>query len=256
MATFCLHPTKLLKTTSLTREKSNIMMARLSQTTFAVPTSLISTMKTAAAVICLWGFFLRQAVAQQMDHSQTVVCIPEHPIDTVLGYYTSSGEHPFCMNGGKCKEKFQDDPEFPCDCPESLTGPHCEFEKGIVPECELDCFNGGTCQIGIKYPDETIFRSNRDLQYCICPEGFYGKRCEVQGKRCGKSHCLNGGSCVKIEQENGRITDHCDCSTAGDDTTAFAGRFCQSASTVFCSKFSGHDGKHFCVNGGECRSDS
>lgn len=215
-----------------------------------------------AAILLVGGLLpdtqASMAAASSIDdrHSQTVICIPDNPVDTVLSYYLSSGEHPFCMNGGTCKTDFAQDPESPCDCPPGLTGPHCEFEEGIVPQCELDCYNGGRCQVGIKYPDETIFESNRDLQYCICPEGYYGRTCEVEGKQCGAAHCFNGGSCVKIEQKDGTVTDHCDCTDAGDDEVSFAGRFCQSPSTVFCSKFEDYNGKHFCVNGGQCRGDS
>jgi len=213
-------------------------------------------MKIGYAVALIGGLLHLAWADQTIDQSQTVICIPDKRVDSVLSYYVSSSEHPFCMNGGTCKEGFEQDPDFPCDCPAGLTGPHCEFEEGIVPTCELDCFNGGRCQAGIKHASETMFQSDLDLQYCICPEGYYGKRCEVEGKQCGVAHCFNGGSCVQIEQNDGTVTDHCDCSTAGDDKTSYAGRYCQSSSSVFCSKFSDtHDGKHFCVNGGECRSD-
>ena len=195
--------------------------------------------------------------ADAIDHSRTVICIPDQTMDTVLSYYVGSGEHPFCMNGGTCKENFAEDPEYPCDCPPGLAGPHCEFKQGAVPECQLNCYNGGTCQAGLKYPGETIFhQADIELQYCICPEGYYGQRCEVEGKRCGNSHCFNGGSCVSIEREDGTFTDHCDCTTAGNDLVAYAGRFCQSPSSAFCSRFSDHNGKHFCVNGGTCRGNS
>ena len=213
-------------------------------------------MKAWGAAILLVGRLLPGTMAATVDHTHTVVCIPDNHVDTVLSYYVNSDEHPFCMNGGTCKQDFEQQRDFPCDCPAGLTGPHCEFEEGLEPECELTCYNGGYCQAGIKYPDETMFQSNKDLQYCVCPEGYYGQNCEVEGKRCGSSHCFNGGSCVQIEQQDGTVTDHCDCTDAGDDKVSYAGRFCQSPSTIFCSAFEDHNGKHFCVNGGQCRSGS
>ena len=215
-------------------------------------------------------------------HDHPVICLPDKTVDTVLSYYVGADEHPFCMHGGTCKDNFADDPHFPCDCPEGFAGPHCEFVHGQVPDtCDLACANGGQCQVGFKYVGQaflkpiedddpqnstTITASSTDptsQQYCICPEGFYGDYCQVQGERCGASHCFNGGSCVTIAHGDGTVTDHCDCTTAGtaDDDggkqEAYAGRFCQSVSTAFCARFADqHNGQDFCVNGGTCSPES
>jgi EGF-like domain len=217
-------------------------------------------------------FSLLVAAAQTEENDDRIpdgvtMCI-DADIDPILAEYISSGHNPFCLNHGTCKDTFMDTPEFPCNCPEGLTGPHCEFEEGsLVPECSMDCFNGGTCQAGVKLHTQVLqdgalvpIQSQYDLEYCICPEGFYGHNCEVQGKKCGNAHCFNGGSCVEMSKNNATTTvvestGYCDCTTAGDEKKSFAGRFCQSEATSYCSKFVDHNGKPFCVNGGTCRSD-
>jgi hypothetical protein len=218
------------------------------------------------------------AAAQQQGDDDRIpnhvtMCIANSSgaIDPILAEYISSGHNPFCLNHGKCKETFMETPEFPCDCPEGLTGPHCEFEEGsLIPECSMDCFNGGTCQNGVKLhtqvqDNEESIQSKHDLQYCVCPDGYYGHNCEVQGKKCGNAHCFNGGSCVEMPTKNNvtgsvfvaeEATGYCDCTTAGDESKLFGGRFCQSEATAYCSKFVDHNGKSFCVNGGTCRSDA
>ena len=86
----------------------------------------------------------------------------------------------FCVNGRDCKPDFADHPLEPCDCGNNLVGPHCEFHKGSVPDCDMSCINGGKCRLGFKnlqlaergYDD---FWGNPDqTQYCECPEGFSG----------------------------------------------------------------------------------
>jgi EGF-like domain len=221
-------------------------------------------------------FSLLVAAAQQEEENGVTMCIANSSgtIDPILAEYISSGHNPFCLNHGTCKETFMETPEFPCNCPEGLTGPHCEFEDGsILPECSMECFNGGTCQAGVKLhtqlqDKEATIQSKYDLEYCICPEGYYGHNCEVQGKKCGNAHCFNGGSCVEMKPNNKNATTsgvafatepqsmgYCDCTTAGDGEKSFGGRFCQSEATSYCSKFVDHNGKSFCVNGGTCRSD-
>ena len=131
-------------------------------------------MKAWGAAILLVGRLLPGTMAATVDHTHTVVCIPDNHVDTVLSYYVNSDEHPFCMNGGTCKQDFEQQRDFPCDCPAGLTGPHCEFEEGsIIPECSMECFNGGTCQAGAKLHTKVQSgQSPYDLEYCICPEGY------------------------------------------------------------------------------------
>jgi len=173
-----------------------------------------------------------------------------------LAPYKYTGANAFCMNDGTCKPTYQETPRDPCNCPDGLTGPHCEFEEGQVPECTLNCFNGGECQAGIQSYRQTVFLSNQDLQYCVCKEGYYGLLCEIEARPCGEQHCFNGGSCVVTQREDGTVQEYCDCTVASGNETAYAGRYCQSQSTSFCSRFPDHNGQSFCTNGGSCKGDS
>ena len=86
----------------------------------------------------------------------------------------------FCVNGRTCKSNFQDTPLEPCDCGDDYEGPHCEFTKGRVPRCTLDCINGGQCRLGLKnlqYAElgyEDFWSVPSDRMYCECPVGFTG----------------------------------------------------------------------------------
>jgi hypothetical protein len=86
----------------------------------------------------------------------------------------------FCVNESKCKENFAAYPDSPCECGNNTVGPHCEFQIGSVPECTLQCNNGGTCRLGIKnyalavigYRD--FWADSSHAMYCECPSGFFG----------------------------------------------------------------------------------
>ncbi|MEQ2189113.1 hypothetical protein GOODEAATRI_021871, partial [Goodea atripinnis] len=34
---------------------------------------------------------------------------------------------------------------------------------------------------------------------CACPQGFYGKNCEISAMRCADGPCFNGGTCVEAD---------------------------------------------------------
>lgn len=167
---------------------------------------------------------------------------------------------PYCMNGGSCKGDYADNTEQPCICDEGYDGPHCEFEKGRLPECALHCFAGGTCTVGAKSFELVLneFASLDDLQYCSCPEGSSGPFCEKESQQCGENYCLHGGSCVTInDPDDGSTSHYCDCTTATIGSEAFAGQYCEFKATTFCNRGrADHNGYQFCVNGGTCLAGS
>lgn len=162
---------------------------------------------------------------------------------------------PFCMNNGTCKEDYADHPEGPCHCGSLFEGTHCEFATGTKPDCNLHCFSGGRCQTGVKSFELMLneFMATEDMQYCLCTEDKSGQYCEKDRQQCGEDHCLNGGTCVTIEQDEGTVSEHCDCTTAYTGSEAYAGEFCQHKAASFCSAEADHNGHLFCVNGGSCR---
>lgn len=179
-----------------------------------------------------------------------------------LPVYSEANPMPFCANYGVCKKNFADFPEQPCECPAGYAGPHCEYVLDEVPACKLRCKNEGICMVGATSWAQLLDNSfryevNHDHQYCMCPEGFYGSLCELQAESCGADDfCYNGGNCVVIQKRDGTTSYNCDCTTAGDSNTAFAGEFCEYPASTFCAEESDHNGRHFCVNGGTCQKDS
>lgn len=140
-------------------------------------------------------------------------------------------------------------------------GIHCEFKKGTVPECTLDCNNGGECMVGINNADEVhdlahFYDNAEEFMHCKCPEGWGGALCEVARQECGSHHCYNGGTCLQHTDSDGQTKHRCDCTTANGDDYSYAGRFCQYQSTSFCTKKEDENGQLFCVNGGTCKQGS
>ena len=139
-----------------------------------------------------------------------------------------------------------------------LAGPHCEFQSDMVPECSLDCKNGGECVLGLTSPNQQhdlvhLFSNMDEFQRCECPAGYGGKLCDVPRIQCGSHHCFNGGSCLeRFDGETKKF--HCDCSSATGDDFFYAGRFCQYQSTSVCTSKESENGELFCVNGGTCRA--
>ena len=142
----------------------------------------------------------------------------------------------------------------------------------------------GRCQIGTKdYPPNELYnefwKTHDDYRFCVCPPGFFGLTCSIQGEPCGDEHCFNGGtvpplesilvyksghffttkiirvsfvcyipgSCLSQELADGTTREFCDCTTADG---AYAGLYCESESTTFCTNIADHNGRQFCVNGG------
>lgn len=167
----------------------------------------------------------------------------------------------FCTNGGVCRNNWLDNLDQPCICQNGFDGPHCEYRAGERPGCDLQCLNGGACRIGSKeYPPNQAYRefwdTHDDNRYCVCPEGFFGLQCEIEGQTCGDEHCFNGATCVTRNMSDGSVRNFCDCTTADARGSSYAGLRCEAESTSFCTKMGDHNGHQFCVNGGSCKADS
>lgn len=165
----------------------------------------------------------------------------------------------FCTNRGTCKDGFEER-VHPCNCPSGHRGPHCEFDTGYVPECDLQCENGGECNLGIKDYDTAIHNQfwalhDGSFQYCDCPEGFFGHTCEVAGEPCGEDTCFNGAHCIETVHSDNQVDFTCDCSTANTEETSYAGEFCENEASTFCSKGDDQNGQLFCTNGGTCKEE-
>ncbi|GAX19995.1 hypothetical protein FisN_1Lh531 [Fistulifera solaris] len=176
--------------------------------------------------------------------------------------YSESNPMPFCANNGVCKSDYAANPEQPCDCPAGYAGPHCEYKEDDVPACRLRCKNDGVCMIGVTswahlLDNSFRYQVNHDHQYCMCPKGYHGSLCEFEAEPCGADNfCYNGGSCVVIQKRDGTTSYNCDCTSAGDSYTFFAGEFCEYPASTFCGDNNDQNGRHFCVNGGSCQDES
>jgi hypothetical protein len=141
-------------------------------------------------------------------------------------------------------------------CYDGFEGPHCEWEKGSMPDCDLTCENDGQCIVGFKSFDEVStaqemhFRDTKQINMmsCVCPEGFTGDKCEIEiNENCGDRKCHHGSKCVKSNDD-----EFCDCSTIKNNNTNYAGRYCEYKATSWCTKNEDTNGRSFCVNNGSC----
>lgn len=165
----------------------------------------------------------------------------------------------FCTNRGTCADDFETK-AHPCQCIAGHRGPHCEFDTGFVPECDLKCENRGECTLGIKSYEDAMHAQfwalhDGNFMYCSCPEGYYGTTCDVKGDVCGDKTCFNGATCLQTEHSDGDMKFTCDCSTANTDDKSFSGEFCENEASTFCAKSEDQNGQLFCVNGGSCKED-
>lgn len=90
---------------------------------------------------------------------------------------------------------------------------HHEVVGDEEVECDLECFNGGYCEIIPNDLDGTMF------PHCHCPLGTGGVSCEVLGETelpC-ELECYNGGTC-EITEVDGSKHAACQCptGTSGD----------------------------------------
>eukprot|EP00522_Entomoneis_paludosa_P009396 CAMPEP_0172440214 /NCGR_PEP_ID=MMETSP1065-20121228/922_1 /TAXON_ID=265537 /ORGANISM="Amphiprora paludosa, Strain CCMP125" /LENGTH=675 /DNA_ID=CAMNT_0013188999 /DNA_START=26 /DNA_END=2053 /DNA_ORIENTATION=- len=168
----------------------------------------------------------------------------------------------FCLNNGVCNS------EYPlagksCMCQDGFEGEFCEYKVDTVPDCTLDCQNGGHCKLGTPHePSMDYFnvsgKAAESFQYCDCgdmPGKYHGEFCEITSEKCGEDQCYHGSKCVE-SVVNGETLHHCDCRYANTDSVSYAGRFCQYEATEYCDKGdSGINGHLFCVNNGQCQKD-
>ena len=180
-----------------------------------------------------------------------------------------------------------------CECSNGYYGEFCELQH----DCSLQCQNGGVCSFHSDRGDDDIYfisvnrtsgarkdhhgRALEDYDnddgmiddyyhddvmidndaFCDCSNtaGFTGNLCEE--RKCGRGHCENGASCVKLQSSTSTKRQAfefaCDCSfgyTIGQYT---AGRHCQYTATSTCdeSMFPNPNGPLFCVNDGICGAD-
>jgi hypothetical protein len=145
-----------------------------------------------------------------------------------------------------------------CICDKGFSGEHCEYEENSVPNCSLDCSNGGICSYGISPSESSSYWQGSDSNhfYCQCPENYDGIRCEIVKTPCGDDYCYYGSQCVsrtQVDRVSGTtsVTTACDCSTADVNV---AGRFCQFKQTSFCRAADFTNSAIFCVNEGSCPS--
>lgn len=185
-----------------------------------------------------------------------------------LEYCDSKDDNFFCTNHGICNQAYPaQGPPCICDDIPNFEGPHCEYVKDTVPDCTLDCQNGGNCVLGTPDPQDYdkydnyfgIFaQANKTKSYCRCPPGFYGYYCEIKSEVCGPDLCFHGSKCI-TSYVNGHQLHHCDCRFSNTGPKSYAGRFCQFEANQYCNKDAEQstmlNGHLFCVNGGQCQDD-
>ena len=153
-----------------------------------------------------------------------------------------------------------------CSCNGAYNGPHCEYETNEVPDCYLDCRNGGSCILGTPSKNDLdLYSAFWDIeakameqnQFCRCKPGWYGQFCEVPSDSCGDQTCFYGSKCTE-SSVNGIPLYHCDCRFSNKGSVSFAGRFCQYEATMYCNEGEGNgvNGDLFCVNNGTCQTDA
>lgn len=234
----------------------------------AFPITTTTTMRfpTGVFVVVPVSFWLEATYAQNATRAPTDT-IPEGVTVCDADEASATSTVPFaairsfCVNGAPCPSNSttaSEDFLSYCDCPSGLAGPHCEFFESLLPICDLDCANG-TCVLGIEslaQVDDWMASPAGLEPRCECNKGYSGEACDQKGVPCGQYDCFNDATCVSTELDDGRTEYFCDCTTAHDGNTSYAGRFCESPSTSSCNEFADHNGRQFCVNGGSCRSDS
>ncbi|MEQ2190726.1 hypothetical protein XENOCAPTIV_007197 [Xenoophorus captivus] len=160
--------------------------------------------------------------------------------DQDLNYCTN---HKPCANGATCTNTGQG--SYTCTCRPGFGGTNCELETN---ECDSNpCKNGGSCNVSVDPIPQPLapplcFVDIRcpvspDLENdysCTCPQGFYGKNCEIIAMTCADGPCFNGGTCV--ETMTGGYTCRCPPSYTGSN----------------CEKKLDRCSNRPCLNGGDC----
>jgi len=173
-------------------------------------------------------------------------------------WYALTSSRWFCTNRGKCVDN-EDDVTKKCECESGYFGLHCEYDQNEI--CSLQCENGGVCKSGAKdYKslmqaglnlNEFVGGNNIEGEFCVCPKGYDGVRCELENHtKCGAGICFNGGMCMEEVDFKGDVSEYyCDC-----DCTEIAGKYCQHNEGVsMCPYPEDHNpSAYYCANGGFC----
>ena len=132
-----------------------------------------------------------------------------------------------------------------------------QVDPNYEEDCDLDCENGGVCYFGNNPKDDDdallsipgYVSKVKSSMHCRCQDGFIGLNCEIRFEKCGKDEhfCLHGSTCVS---DSDGYT--CDCEEA---LGTYAGEYCQSVATEFCTPPGKDDPVHFCTNNGLCEEE-
>jgi hypothetical protein len=222
-----------------------------------------------------------------IDGTQYVGKYCETPFEQVCSTGNSGSnnqqqdDEAFCVNGSQCNPDYPSRSHLPCICEDGWEGYHCEFKTGTVPDCTLNCQNGGTCLVGVFTASEAqqlhhiwTIQQQEDHMRCICPDGYGGYLCESPVEICdvtnghtngdsnegssssSSSICLNGGACATTTRTDpvtgkSKTQQRCDCTEATDrNGNRYAGKFCEHAATGVCDD---DDFNLFCTQGGVCK---
>jgi hypothetical protein len=88
------------------------------------------------------------------------------------------GSDVFCTAQGTCKDDFESK-AHPCECRDGYRGPHCEFLRGQVPDCVLECQNGGECTLGVK-----DFETAKYQEFWLTHDGNYQHCVSIPARYC------------------------------------------------------------------------
>ncbi|XP_029690686.1 protein delta homolog 2 isoform X1 [Takifugu rubripes] len=110
---------------------------------------------------------------------------------------------PGCRHGS-CQQPWQ------CNCETGWGGRFCDKDLSVCSE-KQPCRHGATC----------VIEDNGEYA-CMCPEGFYGRNCELRAGPCHqrRSPCKNGGLCEDANGFAEELTCHC--------LAGFTGRRCEN----------------------------
>jgi hypothetical protein len=204
---------------------------------------------------------------------------------------TNSCADGYCLNGGNCvteqiiMQNGSSDIKEYCDCSEAYdensnyAGPFCQYKSTSLcfvkdsPRGSFDetfCVHHGVCQkdgscdcpsgwTGQYCEEKTLELDQNSVNDFAADAGTNGDGINFDFDQCGETICYNGGACVQTErlQSNGDFTlkNHCDCSSAFDESYAYAGASCEFPSTEICAisqTSQGLEGSIFCTNHGTC----
>eukprot|EP00062_Callorhinchus_milii_P013100 gi/632960839/ref/XP_007896426.1/ PREDICTED: protein delta homolog 2 [Callorhinchus milii] len=155
---------------------------------------------------------------------------------------------PGCVHG-TCHQPWQ------CICQTDWAGRFCDKDIHACTH-QQPCQNGGSC-----------FDTGEGEHWCSCPDGFYGKNCELRAGPCTKSRspCKNGGTCLDRDGFADTLTCRCLAGFVGprceEDVDDCLMRPCANGATCRdgVNRFScicpqGFEGRFCTVNWDDCTS--